>query len=295
MSNLVFMAIPVICTVVPLACVFGYLKREEIKDRRSPLVDDVLRLPGTSLALELRDKGFDLLGFYFVSVGVPAMAMLMLLQSWIDPEKVRLNFLAVVAILMICFSVIWSGWKTWRCIQQIAALRRGIEGEQATAQLLSPLLAQGWTMLHDLPFKRGNIDHVLVGPTGVYAVETKYRSKRSSLKGKDGVIAEYDGEAIRFAGGAVEKLPVQQAQAVASELSKFLRGRVGEEVPVVPVVALPGWYVKTTQRPSAGGAYVINPKNTALFTKRNAQLDETMRTRVVTALAELAVAPTNAK
>lgn len=294
MFGLVFLGILFVCILLPVACMFLYLKKEQRKDRKSPLVDDLLRLPGASLNLQLREKTFDLLQAYSLSIFAPAIFLLVLAQRWIDPEKVRFGLFEMMLGLLILGVLIWSGWQIVRALQQLIALRRGQEGEQATAQLLSPLLAQGWIMLHDLPMKRGNIDHVLVGPTGVYALETKYRSKRASLKGQEGARAEYNGEAIRFAGGSVEALPIQQAKAVAAELSKFLRGRLGEEVVVVPVVALPGWFVKTTQRPSAGGAYVINPKNTALFLKRPVLIDESLRNRVVAALSELAVVPAHA-
>ena len=51
----------------------------------------------------------------------------------------------------------------------------GAEGELRTADLLAQLEAQGYRVLHDrrMPGTRANIDHVVVGPTGVFVVETK--------------------------------------------------------------------------------------------------------------------------
>lgn len=53
-------------------------------------------------------------------------------------------------------------------------IRKGLEGEQNVASELS-YLSDEYLLLNDvmLPGARGNIDHVLVGPTGVFVFETK--------------------------------------------------------------------------------------------------------------------------
>ncbi|MEX2203274.1 MAG: nuclease-related domain-containing protein [Actinomycetota bacterium] len=52
-------------------------------------------------------------------------------------------------------------------------LQRGIVGEERVASLLDALQPDGFTVIHDLEIGRGNADHVLVGPTGVFVIETK--------------------------------------------------------------------------------------------------------------------------
>lgn len=54
-----------------------------------------------------------------------------------------------------------------------ALLLRGIEGEERVAELLAELEPEGFRAVHDLDIGRGNADHVLVGPTGVFVIETK--------------------------------------------------------------------------------------------------------------------------
>ncbi|MFG0382088.1 nuclease-related domain-containing protein [Pseudomonas sp. zbq_18] len=282
---------PALCMLVPCAAILIYLQRQKMEDRKSPLVDDLLRLPGETLNERFRDTVFDLCGVFAASMFVPAIGLLVLLNSWVDPARIKFGAVAIVSAITIFGGIGWSLWKILKILRTITTTKRGLEGELATAQLLTPLLAEGWQLFHDLPMKRSNIDHVLVGPTGVYAIETKYRSKRLSLKGKEGAQAEYDGSSIRFAGGANEHLPVQQAQAVAGELSKWLHDKLGEPVSVVPVVALPGWFVKTTQKPGNGQVYVINPKVHYLFQKRPARVEQTIQIRVAAALRELAVRP----
>ena len=57
--------------------------------------------------------------------------------------------------------------------QHIERWRTGAEGEKRTARALRPLLREGWVLLNDLPVSFGNIDHVLIGPPGVFMLETK--------------------------------------------------------------------------------------------------------------------------
>ena len=51
--------------------------------------------------------------------------------------------------------------------------REGAEGEKATAKALRGLVRSGWTLVNDIDWGKGNIDHVLIGPAGVFVLETK--------------------------------------------------------------------------------------------------------------------------
>ena len=57
---------------------------------------------------------------------------------------------------------------------------RGAAGEMVTAALLEKLPRTRWVVLHDLalPGSRANVDHLVIGPTGVWVVDTKaYRAR----------------------------------------------------------------------------------------------------------------------
>lgn len=58
--------------------------------------------------------------------------------------------------------------------------RRGAAGEELVGQVLDNLRDSGWFALHDVQLGRGNIDHVLVGPAGIFTIETK--SHRGRLR-----------------------------------------------------------------------------------------------------------------
>jgi hypothetical protein len=50
---------------------------------------------------------------------------------------------------------------------------RGASGEEHVGGLLEQLRAGDWQVIHDASLGRGNVDHILVGPPGIFTVETK--------------------------------------------------------------------------------------------------------------------------
>ena len=63
---------------------------------------------------------------------------------------------------------------------------RGAVGERATAAMLRRLPPGEWTVFHDLRWpgrQRANVDHVAVGPTGVFVIDSKNWTGSITLKG----------------------------------------------------------------------------------------------------------------
>lgn len=119
--------------------------------------------------------------------------------------------------------------------QSTEAWRTGAEGERKTGAVLDRL-PDGYVVMHDLrmPGGRGNIDHVVVGPTGVFNVETKNY--------KHGVTIE--GGVPRSNGHKLDKV-VDQAQRQAAALHS------ATGVTVSPIVCVHGgvevgWFQKPT-------------------------------------------------
>jgi Nuclease-related domain len=50
---------------------------------------------------------------------------------------------------------------------------RGATGEEQVGQMLDELAGRGWRVIHDATLGNGNVDHILIGPPGVFTVETK--------------------------------------------------------------------------------------------------------------------------
>ena len=50
---------------------------------------------------------------------------------------------------------------------------RGATGEEQVGGLLDPMSERGWRVIHDASLGRGNVDHILIGPPGIFTIETK--------------------------------------------------------------------------------------------------------------------------
>jgi hypothetical protein len=69
------------------------------------------------------------------------------------------------------------GWRLrFRPSEQARTWQRGAAGEQHTARLLRRLTRDGFVVFHDLAVPgntRANVDHVVIGPTGVFVIDSK--------------------------------------------------------------------------------------------------------------------------
>jgi len=139
----------------------------------------------------------------------------------------------------------------------------GFLGERALGEELNRLLSNGWNVFHDVEFadnpgeKTFNVDHVVVGTGGLFAIETKTRRKQvkhSKQDLKNEVI--YNGATLQFPWGE-ENFGVREARERAEYLARWLSKSLGGQIPVQPVLALPGWSVK---RRAGGDLRVISGK-----------------------------------
>jgi hypothetical protein len=127
--------------------------------------------------------------------------------------------------------------------ERLSNLRSGYDAEVAVGQELDLLMRRGAVVFHDVPAEGFNIDHVVVTPTCVYAVETKGYTKLNKLKGREGATVEFDGATLRFPTWTTDE-PIQQAERQGKWLADWIKKASGHSVPVRPVLALPGWFVK---------------------------------------------------
>lgn len=71
-----------------------------------------------------------------------------------------------------------------------ASYRAGVAGEQRTAGVLAGLEREGYRVLHSVPLSpRKDIDHLVIGPTGIHAINTKASSYEVTAKA-DAVYAD---------------------------------------------------------------------------------------------------------
>jgi hypothetical protein len=92
-----------------------------------------------------------------------------------------------------------------RLERSAAMWERGAEGEAATAAALAELEARGWATFHDVRWpgrQRANIDHVVVGPGGVFVIDSKNWS--GDVRVVDGVLRQDGRRREREVAAAAE-------------------------------------------------------------------------------------------
>jgi heme exporter protein D len=239
--------IPLISLIV---AVIGDRERRK-KSEKPPQVEKLLRPPGHSLSLRL-DKTLDqILDDVFTACGLSAIAGLCAVTlGKLLAGHAPFSWLAI-CILVLAMSVIASAWSTikaFRGFKEAQNIRLGLRGEQAVAEALSEAADSGFRAFHDLPGgENWNIDHVAVSTRGVFLLETKARRRRASRNGQPAHEVNYDGEALQFPTGKETK-PVEQAKRNAAWLSNYLAKKTGEPVRVDPLIILPGWFVRFSEK-----------------------------------------------
>jgi Nuclease-related domain len=129
----------------------------------------------------------------------------------------------VVAVLV--------GWRLrFRPSNQARAWQRGAKGERHTARLLHRLRRDGYVSFHDLalPDSPANLDHLVVGPSGVFVIDSK----------------QWTGEVHQSADGLVwhDHYRLDRTLAIVRWQAETLGRLLG--VPVAPLVCVHGAHVQ---------------------------------------------------
>jgi hypothetical protein len=122
-------------------------------------------------------------------------------------------------------------------VQERDHYRQGRQGEEAAVEALRHHLDGRWTLFRNivLPGKQADMDAVLVGPSGVYALEIKSYRGRFRNRGDHWWWRRYRPSWHRLTAN-----PSRQAKANAVRLSEYLQEVVGEKVWVEPRVVWVG-------------------------------------------------------
>ncbi|WP_329326427.1 nuclease-related domain-containing protein [Streptomyces sp. NBC_01689] len=113
-------------------------------------------------------------------------------------------------------------WDSWR---------KGLAGERRVGAELNRLERHGWRVLHSIPLAdKVDVDHLLIGPGGVFSINTKKHQKRSVWVGDDSVKVDH-GKPAPYA---------RKSRAEAKRVARVLEHYCGFPVPVEPVLVFVG-------------------------------------------------------
>jgi nuclease-like protein len=143
--------------------------------------------PGRSaLAQYRRRRGFELAGWtrtlaWRVPLVAAAGLVVNVLAAQAGLPRAGLLGLAVASL---------AGWRLrFRPSEQARTWQRGARGERRTARLLRRLTRDGYVVFHDLavPGSDANLDHLVIGPGGVFVIDSKQWTG-SVHQGGDGLV-----------------------------------------------------------------------------------------------------------
>ena len=243
MQTITSMAIPIalyLLGIFSFTFPLVWLQKRRQKGKKSPLSGHLLRSPGTSLQARIENLNLDIMAYIAVFPTFPLLIYSVYLPLMQAEKTTNLSDFIILASVFGVF--LWVGFKVYRLMTERNNCRLGLDAEMAVGQELNQLMAEGCRVYHDFPAENFNIDHIVVGPMGVFAVETKGRTKALKRKGKVDATVTYDGKLLQFPN-SYETEPLLQAQRQADWLRVWLTSAVGDSVYTQPVLALPGWYV----------------------------------------------------
>jgi hypothetical protein len=196
---------------------------------------------------------------------------------------------AIVGLLVLMVNPLWGGVvllfdvvvvasALFATPNSITAWQTGAQGELRTARLLEPLEGEGFRVLHDrkIPGSRANIDHIVIGPPGIYVVETK--SLGGALQIRDDEVFVSGRRRTKM----IDEVK-REALAVQTALAKELAARGWMVSPVICVhrADLP-WL-----RSEVAGVRIVSGKD---LVKRLLEADHLLAPADVERLAALAAA-----
>lgn len=159
--------------------------------------------------------------------------------------------------------------------------RLGLLGEMAVGQILDRVSSDTIRVFHDLEVKEAgkrpwNIDHVVLTPAGVFAIETKARRKPrdTAPDAQQGHRITFDGQQLIFpAPMKADRHGLEQAQRNATCLADKLTTLNGSPIQVTPALVFPGWWIDAKGK---GSVSVLNPKGLpGYLTGRKSLLSDT--------------------
>jgi hypothetical protein len=160
---------------------------------------------------------------------------------------------AIMVVVGLLFGILIGNWVVgltlailagiahafWRS-GPVASIPPGVKMDKAqriTQRKLARMERAGYRALHmrPIPGSEDIIDHLVVGPTGVYAIDSERWSKKLPIRTRNGKQL--------WIGPNSQKARLEHARSEASRAADLLSARLGREVAVRPALAIYGPHI----------------------------------------------------
>jgi cell division protein FtsW (lipid II flippase) len=227
-----------------------YLKRRKQESETVAPFEELKRRPaGESNRLRIEELNEKMDPWLMWIMTVPLVLAVLLTLT-------KPSLIALIVYFLLSAGVCATAYFRLRpLIHALACYRLGFHGERYVAEELNELMAEGFRVFHDVPFESYNMDHVLVGPTGIFVVETKTRRKRRRGGDKQYRVV-FDGERLQFPNGW-DTNAMEQIKRNRKTLSQWLSSSTGDHISAQGIITIPGWFIERSVRSTI---HVMNPK-----------------------------------
>lgn len=256
-----------LCTIVCiLLCHAIWRWRENRNNERITPGFKLLRGPGESLRRQIALIDDRLFSWLLNILGLPLVLLASTAGVYLWSGQTAFDeFIAILIRYVLPLVFIWTVYSIVRLLRLLAKRRNlylGYFGERVVSENLEPLRAKGAYVFHDVPIaaRQGdiNIDHVVICPAGVFAIETKTRRQgRARGDRVDGKIT-YDGAQLTYPWGG-DTFGLSQAMRNALWLEKTLAKTGIPNATVQPILTFPGWRIEQTETASESTVRVLTP------------------------------------
>jgi hypothetical protein len=138
----------------------------------SPL--DLRGVAGGRVRSEARIVGTKAIGLIVAVFSVLALLQRAAFEHWGKTEPGLVAIVALAGLAAMLFI------ELGRQGEELVNLLSGAAQEETVGNILDPLRDEGWIVVHNWDRRQGNIDHIVIGETGAFAIETKASRYRTS-------------------------------------------------------------------------------------------------------------------
>ncbi len=121
-----------------------------------------------------RERGRDLALGLAIAIAASGAVVLMVVVAigwWSAASQV---------ILMVWIIVVLVSFRRRSAV--VERWLKGARGEAKVGKVIEQMRDDGWRAIHDVSFGGPNVDHVLIGPAGIFTIETKSHRGRIDVK-----------------------------------------------------------------------------------------------------------------